>query len=404
MKNFFFLTLLVLFFSCQSNPQKTTLPDKYLVNLAIDSEFIPFEMSIIRSGENWYAEVYNAEEVLVFDEVNFEDDSLTVSLGIFDAELRAKILENGSLDGFFVKNYLNNYKVPFTAESFGGSRFPVSDEVEADFSGRWKTLFQTEDDSYDAIGIFTQQGNQIQGTFMTKLGDYRFLDGNVSGNTFQMSAFDGSHAFLFTGKMEQDGSITGRFRSGPKYTESFSAERNDNFELPDAYSLNYLKEGYEKLEFTFPDVNGNKVSITDPQFQNKVVLVQLFGTWCPNCMDETKFLGPWYEKNRDAGVEIIGLAFESKPDFDYASSRVKKSMEKLNASYTFLIAGESNKQKASEALPALNQVIAFPTLIYLDKKGKVRHIHTGFNGPGTGVYYERWVDEHNQLIKELLAE
>ncbi|TVP51206.1 MAG: TlpA family protein disulfide reductase [Mongoliibacter sp.] len=400
------LTILsIIIMGCESSKTASyEFPEKYLINLDITPDNIPFELALKKSGEKWYAEVYNAEEVLRFDEVMVKEDSVLISLGVFDADLKAKIQNNGQLQGVFVKNYLEDYKVPFTAEPSQGLRFPVNSPVKMDLSGRWKTTFTTENDSYDAIGVFEQEGNRITGTFMTKLGDYRFLEGNVSGDEFYMSAFDGSHAFLFKGKIEKDGSLSGSFRSGPKYKETFTAERNESFELPDAYSLNYLKEGYEKLDFSFPDINGNKVSLSDERFQDKVILVQLFGTWCPNCMDETKFLGPWYEKNKNSGIEIIGLAFESNPDFEYASSRVKKSMEKLDANYTFLIAGESNKEKASQALPALNQVIAFPTLIYLDKKGKVRHIHTGFNGPGTGIYFEKWVGEHNILVKELLSE
>lgn len=405
MKKSLFVFFVTIMFACQHNPsEKHAFPDKYLVKLDISPDFIPFELSLKKSGEKWYAEAYNAEEVLTFDEVVVKNDSVLISMGIFDADLKAKIQEDGKLQGVFVKNYLTDYSVPFTAEASQGLRFPVSSTPTVDLSGRWKTTFRTEKDTYEAIGIFEQEGNRVKGTFMTKLGDYRFLEGNVSGNQFYLSAFDGGHAFLFKGELDENGELNGEFRSGPKSRESFTALRNESFELPDAYSLNYLNEGFDKLAFTFPDVNGKMVSLADERFQDKVVLVQIFGTWCPNCMDETKFLSPWYEKNKDLGVEIIGLAFESKSDFDYASSRVKKSKEKLGADYTFLIAGESNKEKASQALPALNQVIAFPTLIYLDKKGDVRHIHTGFNGPGTGVYFEKWVEEHNSLVKELLAE
>lgn len=254
------------------------------------------------------------------------------------------------------------------------------------------------------MGIFSQDGKNIRGTFLTNLGDYRYLEGNVEGNTFKLSTFDGSHLYFFTGTLSEEGSIEGLFRSGPRSKETFQAVRDEAFELPDAYSFNYLKEGYDRLTFTFPDVDGNHVSLDDPKFQGKVLLVQLFGTWCPNCMDETKFLAPWYEANKDKGVEVIGLAFEAKPEFEYASERVRKSTDKLGANYTFLIAGVSNKSKASEALPALNQVIAFPTLIYIDKSGKVRKIHTGFNGPGTGEYFTQWVEEHENLVRDLLDE
>lgn len=400
-------TLPVLFlFSCGS--KKTGKPDlqgRWHAELDLTGDLLPFEIGFVQKGENWIMEAYHAEEVLTFDEVVIIGDSIRVTLGTFDSEIRAKITDNKLIEGVFTKNYAKNYFVPFKAEKVEKSRFEVTEKPSADFSGKWKTEFVEEDgDTYPAVGIFTQNGDKITGTFLTKLGDYRYLEGNVSGNDFYLSTFDGNHLFLFSGQIQEDGSVKGKFRSGPKVKETFRAVRDENFELPDAFSLNYLKEGYETFSFTFPDINGKMVSIEDEKFRDKVVLVQIFGTWCPNCVDETKFLAPWYEKNKDRGIEIIGLAFESKPEFEYASTRVKKTIDKLQANYTFLIAGVSDKEKASEALPALNEVLAFPTLMYIDKKGKVRKIHTGFTGPGTGDYYDRWVAEHEALVKELVEE
>jgi thiol-disulfide isomerase/thioredoxin len=400
-------TLPVLFlFSCEN--KKTEKPDiqgRWHAELNLTGDLLPFEIGFVKNGENWIMEAYHAEEVLSFDEVVVTGDSIKVTMGTFDSEIRAKIIGNNLIEGVFTKNYAKDYFVPFNAEKGERSRFEVTEKPSTDFSGKWKTEFLEEDgDTYPAVGIFTQNGDKITGTFLTKLGDYRYLEGNVSGNSFHLSTFDGNHLFLFSGELQADGSVTGRFRSGPKSKETFQAIRDENFELPDAFSLNYLKEGYDTFSFTFPDVNGKMVSLEDEKFKDKVVLVQIFGTWCPNCVDETKFLAPWYEKNKSRGVEIIGLAFESKPEFDYASARVKKTIDRLNANYTFLIAGVSDKEKASEALPALNEVLAFPTLIYIDKKGKVRKIHTGFTGPGTGDYYDRWVAEHEALVNELVEE
>jgi thiol-disulfide isomerase/thioredoxin len=186
--------------------------------------------------------------------------------------------------------------------------------------------------------------------------------------------------------------------------ESWTAKRNDNPPMPDAEKLTYLKPGYERIDFNFPDVNGNNVSLSDDKYKNKVVILQLFGTWCPNCMDETNFLAPWYDENKHRGVEIIGLAYERKPDFIYASNRVKKMIDKLNVSYDFVIAGTDDKEKASETLPMLNKVVAFPTTIYIGKDGKVKKIHTGFSGPGTGIYYEQFKQHFNETVNELLAE
>ena len=217
-----------------------------------------------------------------------------------------------------------------------------------------------------------------------------------------LSTFDGEHAYLFKARLQDDGSLQGNFWSGISYHTTWTAQRDENAQLPDANDLTYLKEGYDQLSFTFPDLEGESVSLSDSQYQDKVILVQLFGTWCPNCMDETKFLTEWYDQNKERGVEIIGLAYERKDDFDYASSRVKKMVDKLDVGYDFLIAGVSDKEKAAETLPMLNRVMSFPTLIYIDQKGKVQNIHTGFSGPGTGEYYDDFVKEFNERMDALL--
>jgi hypothetical protein len=79
-------------------------------------------------------------------------------------------------------------------------------------------------------------------------------------------------------------------------------------------------------------------------------------------------------------------------------------IDKLNVPYDFVIAGTNNKEKASETLPQLNRVVAFPTTIFIGKDGKVKKIHTGFSGPGTDIYYDQFVQHFNETVNELLSE
>ncbi|MCK5637324.1 MAG: TlpA family protein disulfide reductase, partial [Flavobacteriaceae bacterium] len=196
----------------------------------------------------------------------------------------------------------------------------------------------------------------------------------------------------------------GEYWSGKTGYKTFVAVKNENAKLPNANELTFLKEGHDEIEFSFPGLDGMPIALNNEKYQNKVIILQILGTWCPNCMDETKFYAEWYKKNKNKGVEIIGLAYEVKPDFEYARNRVQTMKEKLKVDYDFVIAGTSTTKSASESLPMLNKVISFPTTIIIDKKGKVRRIHTGFSGPATGVYYEKFVDEFNQLMKELIDE
>jgi len=370
--------------------------------LEMQGQYLPFGFEVSKINDQYRISVMNAEERLYLDEVSITGDSVRIVMHQFDTELKAKI-EGEKLSGYFIKNYDPINKLPFHATHGDDFRFAHDAETELDFTGKYSLEFQSPTETYVAVGILKQAYSKVTGTFLTPTGDYRYLQGDVIDNELYLSAFDGNHAFVFTAHFEGD-SIKGNFYSGNTSLESWKGVRNENASLPDLESLTFLKPGYETLEFTFPDVNGNQITHADEHFQNKVVILQIFGTWCPNCMDETKFLTQWYEQNKDRGVEILGLAYERKDDFTYASSRVKKMKERLKVGYPFVIAGTYDKAKASETLPALNKVLAFPTTIFIGRNGKVKYIHTGFSGPGTGIYYEQFKERFNQIVNELLAE
>ena len=366
---------------------------------------LPFNFEVTRDTDGGYDLVLiNAAERLLLDEVIVTDDSINVALHIFDANIKAKITGD-SLKGVFIKNFAEDYILPFNAAHGHDFRFETaSKEPPSDFSGKYAVTFLHEGDTTKAIGIFEQSGHRVTGSFLTPTGDYRFLEGVADGGSLQLSTFDGNYLYLFTGTKRADGKIEGEFFSGKTWYETWVGVRDDHASLPDAESLTYLKEGFEKIAFTFPDPDGELKSLDDEKYKDKVVILQLMGTWCPNCMDETKFLAPWYDENKDRGVEIIGLAYERKPDFGYASARVKKMVEKMDIGYDILIAGTDDKEKASETLPMLNAVVAFPTTIFIGKDGQVKKIHTGFNGPGTGHYFEQFKEDFNETVNNLLKE
>jgi thiol-disulfide isomerase/thioredoxin len=310
------------------------------------------------------------------------------------------------LAGIYTKHYEDDYVLPITFHQ-GENRFITdSNQEPSDFSGKWEVSFiePKEQDTTQAVGIFQQNGKDVKGTFLTPLGDYRYLVGIAEGNQMKLSTFDGNHAFLFEAEMQNDNTLKGDFYSGKDWYESWTAFRNEDAELPNPDSLTYLKKGYDNIYFSFPNLEGEKVSLKDEKYQNKVVIVQIFGTWCPNCMDETKFLSQWYDKNKDRGVEIIGLAYEAKDDFAYAKSRVEKMKSKYDVKYDFLISGTNDKEEASKTLPMLNRVISFPTMIIIDQDGDLVNIHTGFSGPGTGKYYDDFVRNFDKKMDELLNE
>ncbi len=373
----------------------------------IQGQELPFNFEVISTGDRgFHVYLLNASERLLLDEASIENDSINIALHIFDANLKAKIYGDTLLRGEFVKNYADDYRLPFEAVYGVEYRFfePEENISNVNIAGTYAVTFLHDGDTTNAIAMFQQQGEALTGTFMTPTGDYRFLEGNVRDSTFYLSTFDGNYSYLFRGFVQRDGSITGEFYSGKTWYETWVAKRDENATLPDADSMTYLKDGYDRITLSFPDVHGDTVSIDDAKYKGKVLVLQLLGTWCPNCMDETKFLAPWYDANRERGVEVLGLAYERKADFAYASARVKKMKEKMNVNYDILIAGTDKKAEAAETLPMLNAVIAFPTTIFIGKDGVVRKIHTGFSGPGTGHHYEQFKQDFNETVNALLDE
>lgn len=271
---------------------------------------------------------------------------------------------------------------------------------KSNITGKWDAIFKDESTTDSTIGIFEQTANHLTGTFLTTTGDYRFLEGDVSADSFYLSTFNGSHAFLFKGKINDDGTLSGNYWSGKHYYATFTAARNTNAQLPDPTKLTYLKNGYSKIDFTFPDENGQMISLNDEQFKNKVIIISIMGSWCPNCMDETSYLSQFYNEYKNRGVEIIALAFERQPDAVNFKKNIDKLKEHFGINYTILNAG-SNKN-ASDALPMLNKVMSFPTTIILDKNHAVKEIYTGFNGPATGNLFVEYQKKFETLINQLL--
>ena len=390
--------------SCEKpNPELGIKSGVWRGELTAQGNQIPFNFEVSKEDGSYHIKLVNGVEKLDIDRIDILDDSLFFDMHIFDISIKAKIYKD-SLVGSYTKNYADNYVLPFKAIYGKEGRFDRTESSNL-FDGTWETTFKDKDGKESsAIGIFKVEDKMLRGTFLTKTGDYRYLDGYTSKDTMYLYTFDGNHIFKFRAYKENDSLLKGEYWSGKTSYKTFESIKNDTVTLPDANSLTYLKEGYDQIDFSFPDLDGKMTSLKDEKYKDKIVVLQIFGTWCPNCMDETRFLSDWYHKNQAQGVEIIGLAYEIKPEFEYARDRVLTMKEKLDVPYDFLIAGTSSTKSASESLPMLNKVMSFPTSIIIDRKGKVRRIHTGFSGPATGVYYEEFVDDFNQFMQELINE
>lgn len=346
----------------------------------------------------------NGAERVPVPEIRHEGSHLQLRFPSFNNTFELE-LEPDRLEGSLTLVKLGYEQVmPVTGTRGPVYRFSPNPSPEIDVTGRWEALFTADDATeVNAVAELDQQGSHVVGTFLTPTGDYRYLEGEVDGRQLKLSTFDGAHAFVFTAELNAGGELIGDFWSGTRWHESWVARRNFDARQPDPYSLTFLKEGYESLAFTFPDLDGRPTSLEDKKYQDKVVLVALSGTWCPNCADEATFLSEYFRENRHRGLEIITLLYEHFEDFERSAEQGKALRDRYQIDYDILVAGTSDKTQAATTLPMLNHVLAFPTMIFIDRSGRVRRIHTGFSGPGTGIHYSEFVADFNQTMDELLA-
>lgn len=402
MRNLIGLLLVAISFSCQQEASETLEIGMYRGNLiAQDHQAMPFLFEVTSANS---LKIYNADEVITVDEIEYSADSVYIKLPYFETVIAAKF-DGRNLKGQWIEEDRDR-SVAFYSEFDKADRFELKSEMKAkNVGGIWEAEFNDYGKIYPSKGTFKQENGKVTGTFRTPSGDYRFLEGVVEGDSLKLSTFDGAHAFLFKAKVS-DSAMIGVFYSGNHSLETFIAKRNPDFELPSANELTQIKEGYEDFTFEFPDLEGNTVSLKDDKFKDKVVLVQLMGSYCPNCLDETKFLSKYYEANKDKGVEVIALAFENAKSKEKAIRGINRMKARVGLNYEILLAqiGTNDKVKAQEKMPMLNQVSSYPTTIFVDRTGKVRKIHTGFNGPATGDKYVSFQKEFNVFMDTLIAE
>jgi thiol-disulfide isomerase/thioredoxin len=438
MKKLIFLIPILILGSCvePSNPYSAAAPGRWRGVLYLDSKSsirpaqdlvkegqapdyaqkgegeLPFLFDVVYDSDtSFHIEVLNGEEKIIIRDIKWgrdrsvAKDTMRIEFSPFNSFIHT-VYEEGVMQGFWYdRNRGPDYKIPFAAFYGNRNRFvqDVNLKPETDFGGEWRVEFGTGDEVYDAIAEFRQNSRRLEGTFRTATGDYRFLAGLAEENKMYLSTFDGTHAYLFHGKQMPDGTIQGFFKSGNHYVTNWKAWRDDDFELPPEDSLTYMRGIEAPFNPAFMGIDGQPFYFGAPDQLGKVQVVQIMGTWCPNCKDETEFLIEYLKENPSEDLEVIAVAFEKQMGQENALRQIRAYKEKMGIPYRMLWGGYYRKKDASAQMPMLNEVISYPTLLFIDKENKVRKIKTGFNGPATSKYEETTRDIA-KTIEDLLAE
>jgi thiol-disulfide isomerase/thioredoxin len=251
--------------------------------------------------------------------------------------------------------------------------------------------------------IVRQHGADVSATILRVDGDTGTVSGSYRDGRFVLSHFSGARPMLLEVTPIADGNLkvkqNGKTELLAARPDTTRAREIGTPTDPDGHTS--VTDPAEPLRFSASDLAGRVVTNTDRQFRDKVVLVNISGSWCPNCHDEAPFLAALYRKYRSRGLEVVTLSFEEKDQLENPT-RLRAFIEQYGIGYTVLLAGEPDQ--VNEKLPQAVNLNAFPTTFLLGRDGRVRGVHAGFPSPGSGEFYTRAERDITSRIETLLAE
>ncbi|MCA9323305.1 MAG: redoxin family protein, partial [Planctomycetes bacterium] len=394
-----FVVLLVLVapFRAQSEPE-----GRYVAWLVCPGGELHFGLSFSELNGRFSASIHNGSEAIGVAAGLMDAGAWRIEFPHYDSAIEFRVLPTGSLEGRWRKQTSGQrfVELPFRARR----AMPETPAQDAELeTTRYESRFSSSPDEPAVLELHQRSDNALQGTFLTTTGDYRYLAGRWEGDAFELSCFDGAHAFLFRGRRGDDGGLEGDFWSGDRWHETWTARPSPTAALPDAFSLTRLSGGEDVDVLSFPDLDGRVRGLGDADFAGRARLVVIFGSWCPNCHDLTDYLVELRRRYAGLGLQVVGLAFELTDDPARNARQVRRYLERHAADWPVLLAGPADKARATEALGFLDRIRSYPTTLFCAADGRVQAIHQGFCGPATGPAHEKLRAAFEARIEALLA-
>lgn len=357
--------------------------------LDLQGNKVPFYMKI--KGNK--ATLQNNTELIELT-VEKKDKSILIPILNYDAAFELEQLQT-TLKGHWIKyNRKEEYKLPLFGMKTKFKELPKIDEVAFSNDTKMKLTFEN-----GKHGVLTYKAGNTHSSIATETGDYRYLSSKVVGDAIELWGFDGLFSFYVNAAYDlKTKKYKGTLYSGKSYKTKFVGEFDDNFELRNPNEITTFKGDITNIKLT--DLNGKVAPIVQ---KGQATVVQIFGSWCPNCIDETKFILDWKKKNPNKEVYFVIVSFERAPSKKHAIKLVKKTKKLYGIDYPIFIASYTNDKKVSDIFTGIKDFISFPTSIYVDTEGKVKKIHAGFNGPATGDFFDKFKIDFEKSIESITS-
>ena len=304
--------------------------------------------------------------------------------------------ENGQFEGQWNDQLREAYRVRLTAIPARHAKHSNHSDVP---TTSWDLYLPATDSTPMGTLLLQRNDEQLSGTVATPTGDMRHLSGNVDGSEhWKFGTFDGAHLYQFI-STEIDGGLSGTFYSGNHYSAPFRAIQRQEPPLMPPAQVAVLDTVPVHMHWLAP--GGTTRTWTLDSLPADVVVIDIMGTWCPNCLDEIRLLKKLAATYTEAA--FLSFAFERNAEEqpDAARLRIQRFRDDLQIPWEMHLAGPASKRSASQAFPFLKEVPSFPTTLFMHRDGRII-THSGFNGPATGPAYQQEEESFKNSLDSLL--
>jgi thiol-disulfide isomerase/thioredoxin len=369
----------------------------------------------------WDATVQLKDAVVPF-KLRLSGDAAHVQATYFDGErpVRAStggVFKDGQLHVDFA-SYASKLDAHLDGEGLEGTigalPFEAHRHVEKaaikgapSINGVWEVPVDTAKGEKAWRLIVDQKPAGVYATILRIDGDTGTISGRYDGQAFALSRFAGERPTSLKITPNADGSLSLILidQQGARELKAVrpAEARKAGLGAPtDPTHHTSVQSAAETFRFSGKDLDGKAISNLDPRFKGKVVLLNIMGSWCPNCHDEAPFLAELDAKYRAKGLRIVGLDFEGAQEQIDDPSRLKAFIARYGLKYTVLIGGV--RSQVNEKLPQAVNLNAWPTTFFIGRDGKVHGTHVGFPSRGSGPYEKQARADIDHEIETLLAE
>ncbi len=345
------------------------------------------------------------DERTLIPEVAVHDDSVILSFAEYGAAIRATW--NGrALVGFYERYRKDTLQIPWSAEPGTPTQQKPSAPPAVALVGSFRVFYErgaTVDTLSSAT--FWARGDSIFGSFVAADGDLGLFAGVQRGDSAVLDRFNGWQALKL--ELRNEGlHWRGALYSRDLPPSSFRLEARPEAE-PILPVDRVAAPANPKARFRFSGItpDGEIIAESSPQFEGKALIVDIMGTWCHNCMDAAPTLQRIAAEYRAKGLEVVGLSFELTDDTASGRRNLALYRKKYGIDFTLLFCGSTDARYTTPILyDQIKNFGAYPTTLFIDRRGRIKDIHVGFRGPGAGSAYQREVALLYRKAEELTRE